>query len=258
VDTAGGFELYVRAQNGNDPTDFQDKRVTVWVQMVTVGVSADKSTVILGEDLLITYTVEVEQSGQKFDSVDVKIKNSSGTVVAQWLGQSGTEGSHNVTWQGAKWNTGAHNGAYANPNSNDYTIEAIGHKGSDEKQATASVATHFRISALLKDEPVATGEIATGLDSPSSNVRVTIDGPDASFNGQEFTPAFSNTVQKDLLLDGSANDIAEITVTFESSELDSADSGVYTIRVVHGYDVAGNVAGDDRDPSNPEWTVEIR
>ena len=37
-----------------------------------------------------------------------------------------------------------------------------------------------------------------------------------------------------------------------------ADDGVYSIDLVKGYDVAGNVAGEDRDPSNNDWQVNIR
>jgi len=59
VDTAGGFELYVRAQNGNDPTDFQDKRVTVWVQMVTLDETVD--TLCVGSTA--TFTAEIVPDG---------------------------------------------------------------------------------------------------------------------------------------------------------------------------------------------------
>jgi len=225
--------------------------VHVWLLEI-VSLSPE-NILVLGNDLEVEYKI-----GSNFDTVELRILNYSEEIIYSRTDLELTEGTHFTTWEAGKWNQGTHSGAYANPKNGPYKVMLVATIGSTEFSESETLNTTLLLSAILEDNPAGTGTIATGLDDPLNNVKLTIDGPDANFNGQEFTPVFQDVVLEDLMLNGSNTEIRRVSMKYTSTELDSADDGEYTVRVVNVKDVAGNVAGDDRDPDNREWTVEIR
>lgn len=231
-------------------------------QAAKVTVAVDTTTVNLGDDLLITYTVT--PSTASFDSVTVQIKNTGGTVVAEWTNQSGSSGPHNVTWSKAKWNTGSHSGAYANPKNGYYTVWAKGIKSSQVKeQDSKQVSTQLVVKADLVDDKPSSDEISSGLYQPSvglsgsssERIRVGLKPSSGDVIWATSSPAFSSIEKADLDNDsGDEVKKAHLEQTFQS---DTAD-GTYAIVFDRLRDLAGNKGVDGSgDGVIANWTITL-
>lgn len=228
------------------------------VDALSICVSADQSTLVLGEDLEILYEVSVEETGQKFDSVDITIKNKDDAVVAQWTGLDGSEGSHTVTWTGGKWNTGSHNGAFANPYNSDYTIKAIGRKSNQTKDDSTSVATDFDIEADITDKNTAAAsrDRVAGLDDLLS--ALTIEVKPSSGSSLTFTGSSQIT-----MTDGTGNSpplkyVKHVLV--DDSSLNSLSDGDYQVLFTNLRDAVGNFTDTDASATGVQpykFTVQL-
>jgi hypothetical protein len=135
-------------------------------QTPAIAVRLTKNTANLGGEFVIGYEV----SHADFDQVTVQITNKDQVVIANWTGEVGTVGSHQVVWTGAVWTTGAHEGASANPNNGPYLIEAIGYKGQQEKGRSLPITrinTQLIIGVDLSDDKPSSNEISSGLYAPN-------------------------------------------------------------------------------------------
>jgi hypothetical protein len=221
-----------------------------------ITVSVDTTTVKLGDDLVITYTVA--PSTASFDNVTVQIKNSADTVVAEWTSQPGSSGPHSVTWQKAKWNTVSHSGAYANPANGSYTVWALGYKAN---QATdndsTTVSTKLVVEFDVRDYPPAnTGDQFTrvaGLSDMGSVLQVvfqqgsyTDPNPptEVTFSGNDLTISDGPTP------DNNPPMKVQKHVKIDVAGLNSLGNGAYTVELLNLRDDIGNFTDADNDPSN--------
>jgi hypothetical protein len=99
----------------------------------------------------VTYTIggPVEFG---FGDVELRIRNSSGTLVYSADEKPATVGTHTVQWPSGKWNTGA----YANPAGNPYTVELIGlskNGGPVCSGGSVEIDTRLEIRATIMDKP---------------------------------------------------------------------------------------------------------
>ena len=203
---------------------------------------AGSSTVILGTDLTIDYTVP---SGITLTDVAIEIRNNvGGTLVYRAAGLPKTVGSHSVTWSKAKWNQVPHSGAYANPKNGTYKVRVIGIDGANQTPSNElSVTTRLVIKFDVQDK------------APTGSSPSRVAGLD-DLLGTSMAPALKIVLKKgtvETVFDGTTGGLAVTTgannnplLLFEKHiELDAAGlnqlpSGAYQVIIRDFRDDVGN------------------
>ena len=221
------------------------------------------STLILGDDLTIRYTVSGSGS-EAFVGVDIEVRAPDGTVVAAWTGEAGSLGDHEVIWEGGRWTTGTHSGAYAKPLRDGYSVTATGHRGGETRTATATVTTELIVATTLEDPIPTSGEISSGIDPDALDgsdvitaaLKPTGSGDTIDSDATSLDNRMDDNLDFDADTGPGGNEVRSVDATFTFGDVPEGD---YIVVLRNVRDLAGNTGvqgGSTGEVTN--WTIRLR
>ena len=226
----GGSRVVLAVVDFMGHTCIASKTVTI-ADITITSISPDPLR--LGTDLLIRY--DIGPAGFNFGSVELEIENKNGAIVFKKGGSPPTAGSHQTTWENAKWNQGANSGAYANPNNGPYTVKITGtHNGRKCPPATQTLNTILEVQFEIED-PAGTANVddRAGI-AIDPHTLTAFKGGTTWFLNFTISPGANHTEAK-----------------FESKDaaLNQLDDGVWTIELKDFRDDIGNFTQISSDKS---------
>jgi len=204
------------------------------------------SNLKLGDDLAVNYVVDLAP-GIGLDSAELHVHNNANTQVFKKTGIDTSAGAHGASWVKAKWNQGAHAGAFANPNNSNYKTKIVGkYKGESCDSNEKTINTKLIIEADIKDQLPggATATRVSGLDDMPSTLKVVIKkGPTETI----VTGAGSITVTDN---SGGSKTVIDHHIKVDAPALNTLPSGAYEVLFRDLRDEIGNFADKDNNPGN--------
>jgi hypothetical protein len=245
------------------PADPDFKRridfIVVSVEIVSLSPTGD---LVLGEDLTVEYKVN-GSSSFSFDSVELHVYNYSDVLIYKRTGLGATAGTHNTTWEDAKWNQSPHSGAYANPNNGPYKVEIVATCSCSSPHSTSDSRTINTVLILefdLEDDKPASDEISSGIFADAVDAtktdRIAVGLTPVSGGTHIFgtsAPVFSAKTMVDLDNDPAVTEIKDTHV--KQVMQSSISDGSYYVVVKRVRDKAGNAGVDGYTASGGVTTI---